>query len=1077
MALEASQQLADVNRVIIGYTIRDVVFSSPLIISLDTEAVETEVYVRPLRDFSEKYSTRYEFNVLAYTNGYWNENCRGTVQVDYEPPVDEVDGGKEVDATSAHYYNLCEEGYLRCTRPLNNDLMYEKMKNIGLEYGPAFQSFEKLSCATDGRAVGSIKTFEWTADNQSHPQRHIIHPTTLDGLFQLMMPALSRGMETDIPTMMPTRVGKLWLSSRGISYPNIETVDAYVEAHLSSHRTANALLIAVDRTKKSFLLSVEDAKATAVATRDTTSKLENSAKRICYNVAWKPDLDLLDHQQLRAYCEEARPSRSPTEKFYNDLDLVLLMFMSNALVAYNNSMHSDVPLHLQRYIQWLQSQTSRFQTGSLPHRTSDDPTWKALSHDSVYFEQLRNSLELTNQGKFFIRIGRDLPKLLNGDLDPLTYMFEDDFVSHFYKELNRNIFCREPFNRYIKLICHKSPGLKILEIGAGTGGTTDLIIEALSACAQPSTESVGFVHYDYTDISHAFFESAKGKYEQYSDKMRFKVLDIEKDPFKQGFETGTYDIVFAACVLHATSNLETTIRNAHKLLKPGGKFIIWEITQDVIRARFGFGLLPGWWLSEEDYRQNGPCIGIAEWNRLLSQNGFSGIDLEIKEELKDECHEYSTFVSTAVNSCPVKEVVQPNWSKALIIITERGPNQLRMANELTDQMVSSQRLENCVIVTLREACSMDDLQTRFCFSILEVGKPFLSHISEDDFMWLRRTITTAPGILWITKGGDRQRNDPHFHIIDGLARVARTESNKLIFVTLALEDTSSASGKTVGKILQVYENMLSCQAFEDFEPEYVEEGGALEIGRIVKASYLNHDIQTRTSARRVKHQEFGSGPPLAITWSPGLLDSLYFSEDSKIAEPLAHGEIEIKVEATGINFRDCLTVLGQVDLSSLGAECAGTVSRAGEGCELQPGDRVTSILTATYATYARGSERCTMKIPDSMQFTEASALPIIFLTAWHSLCDVARLQRGESVLIHAGAGGTGQAAIQIAKYIEAEIYVTVGSADKKKLLMGLYHIPEDHIFYCRNTSFAQGIMRVTKTVVLMLSLTLCLGRV
>ena len=163
----------------------------------------------------------------------------------------------------------------------------------------------------------------------------------------------------------------------------------------------------------------------------------------------------------------------------------------------------------------------------------------------------------------------------------------------------------------------------------------------------------------------------------------------------------------------------------------------------------------------------------------------------------------------------------------------------------------------------------------------------------------------------------------------------------------------------------------------------------------------------------------------------------------------------------GVNFRDCLTALGQINDIAFGSECAGDVSRVGAGCRLQPGDRVSACFANSYKTYARGSEWYAMIIPEGMSYTDASAIPVIFVTAWHALCDIARIQRGESVLIHAGAGGTGQAAIQIAKYVGADIYVTVGSDDKQKLLMSTYDIPQDHILYSRNTSFAEGIMRLT----------------
>jgi NADPH:quinone reductase-like Zn-dependent oxidoreductase len=96
-----------------------------------------------------------------------------------------------------------------------------------------------------------------------------------------------------------------------------------------------------------------------------------------------------------------------------------------------------------------------------------------------------------------------------------------------------------------------------------------------------------------------------------------------------------------------------------------------------------------------------------------------------------------------------------------------------------------------------------------------------------------------------------------------------------------------------------------------------------------------------------------------------------------------------------------------------------------------------------------------------MTFVEAATLPVVFTTAIYALVHIANIQRGETVLIHSAAGGTGQAAIQVAKLIGAEIFATVGSAEKKSLLMTIYQIPEDHIFDSRNTSFVNGIERMT----------------
>lgn len=465
-------------------------------------------------------------------------------------------------------------------------------------------------------------------------------------------------------------------------------------------------------------------------------------------------------------------------------------------------------------------------------------------------------------------------------------------------------------------------------------------------------------------------------------------------------------------------------------------------------------------IGNEDYRQWSPCISTNEWHDLLCRTGFSGTDIAIPDFPDPACHEFSILLSTAVERSPAPTPGLPQFPDTLIVLTECSSLQSNIANKIKEKL-TSQGSPTCDVVSLSQASAAKDLNRSFCIFLNELEKPLLSNLDAATFTQLQHIVTTVPGILWVTNGGGDVRDEPRFHLVNGLARVCRTEFNKLVFVTLALENIDTAPETTVGKIVQVFGTTIS-DSLDDFESEYIENDGMLEIGRVSEAPYLNRELGARTKSKKSELQEFGAGPPLALhIASPGLLDSIQFIEDTLPTEPLAPGELEIKVMATGVNFRDCLTALGQIDAKVLGVECSGVVTRIGSECEFQPGDRVAACTMNTYRTYARALIQCVIKIPDQMSHLEASALPVIFVTAWYALCDVARLLGGETILIHAGAGGTGQAAIQIAKYLGAEIFVTVGSDAKKKLLMDLYEIPEDHIFYSRDTSFAQGIMRMT----------------
>lgn len=196
---------------------------------------------------------------------------------------------------------------------------------------------------------------------------------------------------------------------------------------------------------------------------------------------------------------------------------------------------------------------------------------------------------------------------------------------------------------------------------------------------------------------------------------------------------------------------------------------------------------------------------------------------------------------------------------------------------------------------------------------------------------------------------------------------------------------------------------------------------------------------------------------------PGLLDTLRFVDDT-VEESLGVDEIEVSVRAVGVNFKNVMVALGQLPDNSLGQECAGIVTHVGKAVsstKIKVGDRVCCVTRDAFKTYARSHVSSVYKMPEGMSFPTAAALPVAFCTAYYALHYVARLREGESILIHAAAGGVGQAAIQLAQLIKAELYVTVGTDQKKRLLMDMYNIPEDRIFYSRNNSFAQGIKRLT----------------
>ena len=168
------------------------------------------------------------------------------------------------------------------------------------------------------------------------------------------------------------------------------------------------------------------------------------------------------------------------------------------------------------------------------------------------------------------------------------------------------------------LLADGVPQVRILEVGAGTGGTSRHVLGALERFA-------GAVSYDYTDLSPGFVAHGQARFARRHEFARFRVLDIERSPIAQGFEAGAYHAVVATNVLHATRRIDQALGHAGGLLAPGGALVLNEVTRASLFATLTFGLLDGWWRFEDaDARLPGaPLLDRARWTTALASAGFA----------------------------------------------------------------------------------------------------------------------------------------------------------------------------------------------------------------------------------------------------------------------------------------------------------------------------------------------------------------------------------------------------------------------------------------------------------------------
>ncbi|KAG9237456.1 putative polyketide synthase [Amylocarpus encephaloides] len=360
-----------------------------------------------------------------------------------------------------------------------------------------------------------------------------------------------------------------------------------------------------------------------------------------------------------------------------------------------------------------------------------------------------------------------------------------------------------------------------------------------------------------------------------------------------------------------------------------------------------------------------------------------------------------------------------------------------------------------------------DIEGKTCIVLAELEKPFVSSLDLPTFEGMQKMIRSAAGVLWAVRGAYTSSENPDAQMVVGMARSIRSETLfKIATLDLGTSPQLDTNG-TASKILEVFKTTFGSNAPRvGLDMEYQERNGELLVPRVVEDGGMNMFVHQENHSSAVPElQPFVQpGRPLKIAIDTlGALDTLYFVDDIVVGTPLPEYEVEIEVKATSMNFKDIMISMGQLSSKYIGVECAGVISGiGGKVTGLAVGDRVCAMSEGAYATYTRCLGTSVQKISDNMSFEDASTIPVIFCTAYYSLFDLGRMAKGETVLIHAAAGGVGQAAIMLCKMAGVEIFATVGSVAKKEFLMRQYGILEDHIFYSRNTSFAKAIKRATK---------------
>lgn len=523
---------------------------------------------------------------------------------------------------------------------------YSALDELGYQYTDSFRS---LSRAT--RKLGYAQAALAMPDphNVSRSERDLLlHPGTLDALFQAVFLAYAWPGDGRLWSMhVPVAVDRIQIDVAQLERQ--QHGEYAIEAHITmdpsvSGRPQDGMGGEVCIFGNTTLVQAEGVRlaplATAAPSDDTHMFLQNVD-----GVAF-PDCALA---MTTANAMIDRASDQETELGWL-LERIAHFYLARLARDISPQEEARAEWHHQKLMNYARHAAREVAAGRARFAQA---AWARDVDDEQELHGLMDAHMDTIDVQLMRSVGEHLPAAVRGETVILQHMVQDGMLNRSYEET----LGVKPYSVFLaavlEQIAHVYPTAAILEIGAGTGGATKRILQRIPHA---------FGHYTFTDISSGFFEAAEAIFAPHvhGGRMTFRTLDIERDPVAhQGFAAHAYDIVLASFVLHATADLENTLRNARRLLRPGGHLVLLEMTSnDTMRLSMTMGGLEGWWLGADTGRPWSPCVSTAEWHALLQRAGFTGVE-QSTPELDPLARPFGVLVSRALDD-RVRLLMEPS---------------------------------------------------------------------------------------------------------------------------------------------------------------------------------------------------------------------------------------------------------------------------------------------------------------------------------------------------------------------------------------------------------------------------------
>jgi acyl transferase domain-containing protein/NADPH:quinone reductase-like Zn-dependent oxidoreductase/SAM-dependent methyltransferase/NADP-dependent 3-hydroxy acid dehydrogenase YdfG len=1033
---------------ITGYSLRNVSIKSSLQVPEDDYGIE----IMTSLELEESFSTWFTFSISTVTreSDNWTEHCTGRIKVE--------------TAASNLSFNLNMAADHK-TRAMDSNSWYRKFAAIGLGYGPAFRPLSDIRADTRTKNQTSAKVaLKTTAATIIDESSYLLHPASLDGAIQLgIIACYNTQTEEANSAFVPVHFSQICLSTE---FPK-DLSSANVVARGKRHGLRSAHIdLAMSTPDGCEILQIEGLRC--VAYSRTSHNTKNAYSSPLSILLWKPDIRFLENSQ----CHKLFPpplenvGRAPLWGVVNELAYSIVYDVYETFAGQKATRSEPKPSgEVGKFFEWIKRRG-----------TLDDSDLRREFKKLSAEDRLARIEELVSQAPDVIEV--QTSKLLRDHMDDILsekrtgidVIISQNLLTPLYQ---KGLLMTSVYPQLFKVLDslgHANPNMRYIEIGGGTGGATRIAMQAIRG--QNGIKS--YHDYTFTDISPGFLATAREALSGSGfEDMVYNVLDAEQDPVLHGYEP-VYDVVIACQVLHATSNMKKTLKNVGKLLKPGGKLVLVETTQNFIVPGVVVGTFTGYWAGIPDGRVDAPFMSVDMWDANLKAVGFSGAEL-VLDDFPSPHNTTSVIVSTFMGASPL-EVIVPIGGDLRVLHSTESPRNLH--RQLLEE-VKRRGLE-AISSQLQDAPSETPPGSEVVV-FLDDGH---LQLGDDNrilaaFQHLARS---AVSVTVLTSCGIARGRNPDGALVAGLLRVLKTENPSCQFLSIDIDgdkfDTKGDDTETgcltrciVDRVLELHVAPPTVENNSPTDREFTWQDGALWVSRFVAVPEADTSVSSEYYLSENEGENIGkellplgSLDHVSTAFEmPGVLGSLFFVSDRRPWTPLPPDCLDIKVTAISLAHEDLDAWSGRADNSYPLFEFSGTVTAIGMSVQdFSIGDCVMGLSSGNsqIGSFARIPRTLVLKLKPSDDLVEMATMPRSYCTVVYALEHVAHISSeswtDKTVLVQSATTHTGIAAIILAKAKGADVIAMVDNQQQADFLARETNIAPSHVFVSELRTIAKA---------------------